>query len=295
MTLPNFIVAGAKKAATTSLYEYLNQHPQVYMSPIKETKFFAYEPNNPDHVNADHHKFPIRTLADYTALFAAAGAARAIGEASPIYVSSLHAVQQIAQRLPHVKLIFSLRNPIDRAYSAYVMRVRGGYEPRSVEDAFQEDLDLLKDKTYYKQLLPWYEHFDRKQIKIVLFEDIKQDSVRVTQALYDFIGVDATFVPDTSRQHMIGGLPKSRLRQNVINFLRRYRFLRFYLPKTVRSQFTDYARANLTKAPELPLEITQLLADAYREDLPLLEQLIERDLSLWGLTSQHQSAEIAAN
>ncbi|MCB0063201.1 MAG: sulfotransferase, partial [Caldilineaceae bacterium] len=233
MTLPNFIVAGAKKAATTSLYEYLKQHPQIYMSPVKETKFFAYEPENPDHISADRRKYPIRTLDAYQDLFADAGAAVAIGEASPIYISSLHAVQQIYQTLPHIKLIFSLRNPVDRAYSAYIMRVRAGYEPRTVEEAFAEDLDLLHAKSYYKQLIPWFEHFPREQIKIVLFEDIKRDSVAVTQELYRFLEVDEHFVPDVSRHHQIGGLPKSQLRQNIVNFLRRYRFLRFYLPKAM--------------------------------------------------------------
>jgi hypothetical protein len=294
MTLPNFIVAGAKKAATTSLYEYLNQHPQIYMSPIKETKFFAYEAHNPEHRNADRRKFPIRTVREYTDLFADAGAAVAIGEASPIYISSQHAVTQIAQQLPKVKLIFSLRNPVERAYSAYIMRVRGGYEPRSVEDAFQEDLDVLKDKTYYKQLLPWYAQFDRAQIKIVLFDDIKKNAVGVTQTLYDFLGVDATFTPDVSQQHMIGGLPKSQFRQKVINYLRRYRFLRFYLPKSMRGQFTEFARANLTKAPALPVEIQRLLANLYQEDLALLEQLIERDLSVWGLANQTQIPQAVA-
>lgn len=293
MTLPNFIVAGTKKAATTSLYEYLGQHPQIYMSRIKETKYFAYEPHNPAHVKSDRQKYPIRTLDAYQELFVDVTDEIAIGEASPLYISSLSALQQIYQAIPQVKLIFSLRNPVDRVYSAYIMRVRAGYESRSVEQAMAEDAEAFRERTYHKLLIPWYEHFPREQIKVVLFEDIKRDAVQVMQELYDFLGVDASFAPDVSRHHQIGGLPKNQSRQNIVNYLRRYRFLRFYLPKGLRMHFTEFARANLEKAPPLPDDIRQELAALFSEDIPALEEMIGRDLSVWGLDTVSKTKETA--
>ncbi len=281
VTLPTFIVAGAKKSATTSLYEYFKQHPQIYMSAIKETNFFAYDETDQNHQQADRLRFPIRTLAEYTNLFADATTATAIGEASPVYMSSPIAVHKLHQTLPNVQLIFSLRNPVDRAYSDYLMRVRGGVEPRSVEQAFTEDVALLRARTYYKALARWYTHFPPEQIQVVLFEAIKKDALVVMQQLYNFLGVNSTFVPDVGQQHNTGGLPKSRTRQKIVNFLRQYRYVRTYIPQAIRSRFSLFAQSNLQKAPVLPIHLRAKLTEIYAEDTEQLEQLIGVDLAVW--------------
>jgi hypothetical protein len=283
MTLPNFIIAGAKKAATTSIYEYMKQHPEIYMSPIKETKFFAFEPDNPEHVYADANKFPVRTLEDYTRLFAGANGAKAIGEASPLYINSRIAAQRIYETIPAVKLIFSLRNPVERAYSAYLMRVRSGNEHRSAVQAFQEDRERLRTSSYYNMLQLWYELFDEIQIKVILFEDFKRNSLAVMQELYAFLDVDSSFTPNVAVQYNTGGAVKNQTRQRMFNYLRRFKPLRFYLPKSLRSSFTKAARANLTTAPALPAEAKSLLADVFRDDVENLQNLIHKDLSVWGL------------
>lgn len=298
MTLPTFIVAGTFKAATTSIYDYLKQHPQIFMPEIKEAKYFVFEPHNPEHVRARRQKYPIRTLEEYQKLFSGANDEIAIGEASPVYISSLFALQQIYQTIPDVQLIFSLRNPIDRAYSGYSMRLRNGYESRPVRQAMAEDAQEFLAKSYYKQLLPWYEHFPAEQIKVVLFEEIKKDAVQVMQEIYQFLGVDRTFVPDVSYHQNIGGVPKSQARQTVVNYLRRYRLLRFYLPKGLRAHFSEFARGNLEKAPPLPADIRQMLAGLYSEDIAPLAELTGLDLSVWDLdkrpeTVEQQKAELA--
>lgn len=119
MRLPNFIVGGALKAGTTSLNYYLKQHPDVYMCPLKEPRYFAYEIDNPDHVQGRGLYFPIKTWEQYTTLFAEAGEQSVIGEVSPHYMISPIAPQGIHDRLPNVKLLFSLRQPVKRAYSVY--------------------------------------------------------------------------------------------------------------------------------------------------------------------------------
>ena len=85
--LPTFIIIGAAKAGTTALYWYFAEHPDVFMSPVKETFYFAYELDAAGRLrygDPDVHRFPVKTLAEYEALFAGAGTARAVGEASPI-------------------------------------------------------------------------------------------------------------------------------------------------------------------------------------------------------------------
>lgn len=293
--LPTFIVAGAKKAATTSLYEYFKQHPQVYMSAIKETNFFAYEADNPKHSQAERRKFPIRTMAEYTNLFVDTGGAKAVGEASPFYISSLTASQRLHKVIPEIQLIFSLRNPVDRAYSDYLMRARGGTEQRTVDQAFQEDLELLRARTYYKQLQPWYGYFSSEQIRVVLFEEIKEDAVAVMQKLYRFIDVDADFTPDVAQQHNPGGIPKNQTRQAIVNFVRQYRYFRTCIPKSIRNRFSMFAEANLQKAPPLPAHIRAKLMAMYAEDTARLEELIGIDLSIWQTGNLEKHPPITAH
>lgn len=287
MTLPNFLVAGVKKASTTSLYYYLDQHPQIFMSPIKEPKFFAYDPADPACVSADHNRFPIRTLADYEALYANANGARAIGEASPLYIDSAFALQQISRLLPDARIIFSLRQPVERAYSLYLMGIRDGVERRTFYEAVHGDLARWAGFKYYQALKPWFDQFGHEQIRVVLFEDLKKDPVGVTQTLYAFLGVDPTFVPDTSEQHNVGGVPKNMALQRTVTQIRRSRLRKLivdYVPESWRNAYTRLHKNNLQKAPPMPQDAARLLSDLYREDVQALQALLQRDLSIWKLS-----------
>ncbi|HYF40037.1 MAG TPA: sulfotransferase, partial [Gemmatimonadales bacterium] len=125
--LPNFIVIGAAKAGTTALYWYLAEHPQIFMSPVKETNYFAYEVDASGQLvygDPEDHQFPIRTRAEYEALFAEAGPASAVGEASPIYLECPQAAGRIQSAIPGALLVCCLRHPVDRAYSDYLMHLR---------------------------------------------------------------------------------------------------------------------------------------------------------------------------
>src|SRR5947209_2910038 len=103
MTLPNFLVIGAAKGGATSLHHYLRQHPDVFLTPVKETNFFWTE------ARAAGRK-TVQTLADYEHLFDGSGARRAIGEISPQYLNSETAAERIRRDLPGVRLIVALRN-----------------------------------------------------------------------------------------------------------------------------------------------------------------------------------------
>jgi hypothetical protein len=125
--------------------------------------------------------------------------------------------------------------------------------------------------------------FDERQIKIILFEDFKHNVVGVMQELYSFLAVDTQFIPDISVQYNAGGVPKSQARQNIINYLRRLKPLRFYLPTGLRTAYTNAARANLAPAATMPSEARMLLAELYRDDVAKLQNLIHKDLTIWEL------------
>ena len=189
--LPNFIIIGAARAGTTSLYAYLSQHPQIFMSPIKETRFFAYEgPDTKTFLGRPNPNiFPITTLEEYRALFEPAKSELAIGEASPIYLESPVAAQRIKQLLPEAKILAILRNPADRAFSDYLLALRYGRADWKVEDAFGEDEHYVQVGFYYGKLKRYFDLFPREQIKICLHADFSRDAISVMQDIFEYLGV----------------------------------------------------------------------------------------------------------
>lgn len=133
MRLPNLLVIGAAKAGTTAIYDYLGMHPQVYMSRLKETNFFALEgsplnfsgPGDHDYIN----KYSITCLDQYCQQFQGVTGETIVGEASPLYLYNAEAPQRIRHYTPDVKLIAVLRHPVDRAYSAFLHTIRDDREP----------------------------------------------------------------------------------------------------------------------------------------------------------------------
>ncbi len=132
MTLPNFLIVGAAKSGTTALYAYLRQHPQVYMSPLKEPNYFAHAGQPPqfggpraDILNRD----VVYRRDAYEALFHDAHHATAIGEASPRYLAVPGTARRIKEQASHMRMIAILRDPVERAFSSFVMYQRDGLEP----------------------------------------------------------------------------------------------------------------------------------------------------------------------
>ena len=132
MCLPNFIIIGAEKAGTTALWQFLRQHPQVYMSAVKEPQFFGYEGREVSFQGPGpvvKEALPICDLEEYKSLFKGTESYKAVGEASPSYLYNSQAPERIRHYVPQAKLIAILRNPVDRAYSRFLHLVREDREP----------------------------------------------------------------------------------------------------------------------------------------------------------------------
>jgi hypothetical protein len=283
MRVPNFIVGGALKAGTTSLNYYLGQHPDVFMSPLKEPRFFAYDPAEAGRNEAQGLHFPITTPEAYAALFAGARHEKAVGEVSPHYIISPIAPAKIKAALPDVKLIFSLRHPVRRAYSVYWQAVRLGNENRAVEQALTEAEHRVRNGRYYALLCRWYDCFDPAQIKIILFDDLAGDALAVFQDICRYLGVDDTFVPDLTIRNKGGalknqrlgrfyeGLKNSPLKQSIDPLI----------PGRLRDMVNDARSKNFEEPPPLPPAVAERLRAYYEEDIAQLETFLGRDLSAW--------------
>ena len=226
MPLPTFIIVGAAKAGTTALYWYLTEHPAVFMSPVKETNFFAYGRDASGKLlygDPEVHHFPIQTTAEYERLFDQSADAQAVGEASPIYLECPQAAGRIRAALPDVRLVASLRHPVERAYSDYLMylRHRGErFDPaRDLSPTAPwatPDSRWMQVSRYHGQLERYYSTFPPSQVKVVLFDDLRRNALGLVQDVYRFVGVDAAFAPDFDTPHAQGGLPASRALEGLL-------------------------------------------------------------------------------
>jgi hypothetical protein len=286
MTMPNFIMIGVAKAGTTSFFHYLDQHPQIFMAPIKATNFFGYEDAR-DWKWADEgdapllQNFPVKTFEAYEASFAGATDEIAVGEVSPQYFRCPTAAQRIHDCIPHVKLVLSLRNPAARAFSGFIMRTRRGEAVKG----FYEELTLqsshVKEGFYYRRLKRYLDIFPKEQIKIYVFEEFKKEPAKTLVDLYDFLGVDTSFAPDTAVKHNPAAIPKVRLLNRLFYNPTLINITKSVVPDGLQEKLKQVQQLNLRTAPKLPADLRSKLLNFYREDIFRLETLLDRDLSIW--------------
>jgi len=232
--LPDFFIVGAPKAGSTSLYHYLDQHPEIYMSAIKEPNYFADEiraENLAEELRAgadkdllEQREFlrgdmkekrfggMISEWADYLKLFQNARDEKAVGEASVCYLWSKTAAANIRARIPGAKIVMVLRDPREIAVSLYVQSVAGGH----IQGTFRETLEacrrngsgkfsvvypFLELGLLYEQVKRFVEAFPREQVLILFYEEYRERRGEVFERIFRFLGVDAQFRPDTSRRY----------------------------------------------------------------------------------------------
>lgn len=296
MMLPNFLIIGAAKSGTTALYHYLRQHPQVYMSPQKETNFFAFEgqkarfngPGDEDTSNA-----VITTLDAYEEQFADVSDEVAVGEASPWYLYSERAAENIHRRVPDAKLIAVLRNPVDRAFSSYLHVVRHDRENLSFEEGLLAEEERIargwelvwhyrRAGLYAEQIERFLRLFDREQMRFYLYDDLKKDSDAFLVQVYEFLGVDPSFVADTSLRPNATGVPKNRLVQRLMfqpNPLKTV--ARAVLPDQIRYDLSQRLGQLSVVKPTLGDDTRRKLLREFKDDILALQDVTGLDLSVW--------------
>lgn len=298
MVMPNFLVFGAAKSGTTSIYKYLEQHPDVFMSSFKEPGFFAFEGEKPT-LNGPGaqkwvDKWVVTDLESYQKLFTDYNGEKAIGEASPYYIYYPKSAATIHKHVPNIKLIAILRNPVDRAFSNYVWAVRDRAESiTNFQDALAAEENRIQENWgpkwhyknqgfYYRQLKPYYELFKREQIKIYLYENFVKQPVAVMQDIFDFLEIDDSFVPNMSRKHNKSRIPKNKFWHQFLDKPNPFKsIIKPLLPLDFRQNLKQNAKEKNLFKPTITPEIRQQLIAEYREDISKLQDLIGQDLSKW--------------
>lgn len=293
MNLPNFLILGAAKSGTTALHTYLQQHPQVYMTPEKETNFFAFAGDKLHFQGPGDqaiNTFSITHLEDYAAQFAAVTHETAIGEACPLYLYHPKAPDRIKDSIPNAKLIVILRSPVDRAYANFLHLVRDGREPHhNFAHALKDESQRIQNNWewfwhysqqgyYATQLQRYCDRFSSEQLKIYLYEDLTQSPETLLKNIFQYLEVDTSFMPDMTIRPNKSGMPKNSLMHRMLtqpNPLKA--MLKPFFPAHLRQKIQHQ---NLSK-PKITPEMRQSLLTLYRDDILRCQDLIQRDLTPW--------------
>ncbi len=281
--LPNFLIIGAAKSGTTSLYYYLKNHPQIFLPKIKEINYFAY-----DKENLQGRIYWAKSLKEYSKYFKNSEKYKAVGEITPAYLNSPIAAKNIYLQIPKVKIIAVLRNPVDRAYSRYLMNIRLGKKVKPFEDLIKNrDSFIIQEGFYFDKLLPYFNLFDREQIKILLYDDLKNNYNVFFEDLLKFLEVDYNYRPDTYIKHAEAVVLKSKLLNKFKN-TRLFKFkIKPLIPESVINRLIKMKNRNSVKPPELSQANKIELLNIYSDNINKLEILLNRDLSIWKNTILH--------
>lgn len=313
MTLPNFFIVGAPKAGTDELYYQLDQHPRIFMSPLKEPCFFSHEVrvDNFDETlqprlraNAEklreyldgeemskHFGGIVTCLRDYERLFLRVQNETALGEGSVCYLWSASAASAIASLIPHARIIVVLMDPAERAFRQYLKSLSN----RNVTHSFRTHLDMaLRNKremlniyhpflefgNYAEQVRRYLARFPAEQVCISLYEDREADPAGWFKSILTFLDVDDRFAPNPAEIPSTPHLARLNFVGRGIERLRLRPALGRMMPASFKSRIKHLAyrfEEELTLAPE----DRATLVDFYRNDVLELQDILGRDLSGW--------------
>lgn len=292
MRWPDFFIVGAPRAGTTSLYAYLSGHPNIYMPAEKEPNFFCH--SQADATRRKRHLRPIVTGEDnYLNLFKDASPEALIGEASPFYLYDEAAPGRIKEKNRQARIIIVLREPIDRAYSHYLLTVRRGYMDKPFYEALVEDycrtskgVDVnhlfVELGLYYQKIRRYLDTFGAKQVRIFLYDDLDSDTYGVVKEICQFLGVpfhDGRFFDPGSRYNTYYQ-PSNALVKRFLMVRSAYRWVVSLVPRRFIPRLTQFFSSNDAKPPMDP-EAKKFLASIYYDDILHLQDLISRDLTHW--------------
>lgn len=292
--LPNFLIAGATRSGTTSLYYYLKQHPEISFPDLKEPRYFSsinlkLPQNGPGDETVDEKL--ILNYDDYCDLYQDLKNTR-VGDASSEYLYHHDiSASEILKKLGDIPVLIILRNPIKRAYSAYNNLVRDGREYLSFEDAVDKEANRIINNwdmmwaytevsMYYEQVYTYLNTF--KNVKVLIFEEFIENTQGNLKEIFDFLSVDENFTPITSTIYSHSGAPSNKLigwltsRQNKIV----YPFRKFMLENVPRKYLERLSKV-IFKKPQSPIKINIKISKKIEADILKLEKLLNRNLDIW--------------
>jgi len=259
--LPDFLICGAQKSGTTSLSNGLSNVPGVFL-PDKEIHFFT---RNWDK-GLDWYKNIFSEKKDL------------LGEKSVSYMSFEEAAQRIKEIIPNAKLIFILREPVQRAYSHYWMAKRLGWETKDFKKAvYRKDKDYIQRGLYVQHLERFLEYFSKDQMLVLVFKDLKNNPEKVFSRIFYFLGIDHKYeyVP-LNKKSNVGGVPR------IILISRFEAFLKFYFKLEKIPNLIKKINNTHSGYPVIPEDVKKELKELYAPwNKKLLELFPDLNIKHW--------------
>lgn len=301
MPLPNFLVIGAAKSGTTSLHRYLREHPEIYVPARREPSFFAHEGEELHFKGPGDDEWSFVTdVESYQRLFEGAEGYTAVGELSPRYLYFRRSSERIQRYIPDARLVVILRHPVDRAYSHFLMNRDRLCEPepdfatalglgsKRAQRGWGWDWQYVEAGLYHKQLKRYYSVFDVNKIRVFLYEEYKSNPNTFFSELFAFLGVDASFRPDTSVRHRQAAIPRIPVLRALLdrpNVIKSWA-IQVFPYSLVKDMYSHVKRSvrewnRVTPDPLSPMIRDELFDRFFEADCTKLEALIGRDLSEW--------------
>ena len=304
--LPDFFLIGAGKSGTTSLAKYLSEHPQIYIPKEKELHFFLFAEETPLYYN-EHMLGPVlvNNWENYISFFNSINKNNVkLGDCSVTYMYSKGYKKVIRNIKKYyskddwkkLKFIAILRNPIERAFSQYVTRLYNKenkpfliacFEWRKREkEGWSIAYDYLGFSFYYEPLKGYVDTFGKENVRVYLYEDLKERPRWLLQDIFEFLEVNPGLIPrNISIAYNISGIPKSSFHKVTYNIVLRYNPLKLFAKKLLsertRSKVINMIRKQFFTKPQMLPDTREKLKEIFREDILKLQELIGRDLSHW--------------
>ena len=310
---PNFFVAGAAKCGTTALYHILEQHPEIYLSPIKEPNHFCTDIKPGEfseeyqlhekrkNLNLEkflagpmkekHFDYFVTHAKQYELLFKNVKNEKAIGEMSNSYLFSEVAAQNIKLKIPDAKIIIMLRNPVERIFSHYLAHLRDGKTYLPFMQEIQKDFSkpvkgwwkshcYFEMGLYYEQVKRYFDVFDHSQIKITWFEDFESNFQQTAKEIFIFLGVNPNIPVSSDEKYNEAREPKNKRFIYFISKTGIKKPLFGLIPESLKPKIKKsfFKRQVKIKFPE---EERNYLKAFYKNDILLLQKLSSKDLSSW--------------
>jgi len=274
---PNLFVVGVVRGGTTSLWGYLQQHPEIYMSPVKEPHFFS---------QAGAKLAPLyRTEQAYLDLFSAAREP-VRGEASASYFGDAATPQAIKRASPQAKILIILRDPIERAYSHYWHVVSNGHERRTFVEAVREELadrrtpgaERYVKRGFYSKPLRRYLDVFGDSVHVLFLEELSRRPAKILRAVFDFLAVDPDFASQlVAERRNTFQLPRGPVASLVLRSATSRRAAGFLVPRQLRASI-ERLLLSTPAQPVMEDEARDLLSGVYKSDEEELRSILGRSL-----------------
>ena len=283
----DFFIVGAPKAGTTSLYHYLNEHPQVEMSSQKEPDYFSDKAIHEQGIY--YTKNRVNTLDKYESLFVQKESV-IYGEGSVSYLFYDNVAEDIKKYNPNAKIIIMLRNPAERAFSHYLMDYRLGLISDSFENIiakkskhknahlfYQQYIEVSK---YSNQILRYLNFFEKDNILFIDYEDFRINVSDTVNQAYNFLEISTDFTADTDIKHNTFTMPKNKVIRYIYSFVFLRKILAFLLPANLVKHIRLFL-FRLDRRPELLKETRIQLRKIFKDDIRKMEEVLSKDYSKW--------------